>query len=209
MSESRVEMIQWIKQLHKEGYLKENQYCLSVRQGNRLLITPEGLNIQELTPANLIDADFGQIEANQVNLLPEEANLHADIYKKHEQFNAIIHSYGDSTLTLSRAGKTVKPVFDDFAQLIGINCKVVQPSLDSVSKALKFRNAVYLKDRGALCASCDLDDAYAVAMVLDKNSKAVIETLILGGGKIINVIESALMRFVYKLKYSKAATKNR
>ena len=209
MSDIRSEMMHWLHKLSAEGYFKNDQYCLSTRTGQQMVITPEGLNIDQLTPESLVTVDMDSMTSNNEHLPATEAALHASIYHNHSDFNAIIHSYGANTATLAKAGKTVRPVFDDFAQLIGINAKVVSEDHRKVSKALKFRNGVYLKNNGALCASCDLDDAYAVAMVMDKNSKAVIETSILGGGKVINVVESALMRVVYKMKYSKAATDNR
>ena len=74
-------------------------------------------------------------------------------------------------------------------------------------KKLKGRNAVMLKDNGALCVAGDQYDAQAIEMVLDKNINVAAATSVFSGTKVINCVESALMRFVYKTKYSKQKNK--
>ncbi|MGL4368127.1 MAG: class II aldolase/adducin family protein, partial [Spirochaetota bacterium] len=69
----------------------------------------------------------------------------------------------------------------------------------------KKRNAVLLKGAGVLCADGSLDDALASAMIAEKACTIHIQGSYIGGGKAINLLESALMRFVYLKKYSKSA----
>ena len=130
--------------------------------------------------------------------------LHHRIYKKFPKFNAIIHSDQINILTAARAGKPIPPLLDDFVQLVGPDAKTVDPlNVAAVLSGLKRRNAVLLKDEGALCAGQDMDDALAVAQVMEKGCRTFIETFFLGGGIPINWFEARLMRLVYQYKYSR------
>jgi len=143
--------------------------------------------------------------------LPDTAVLHCEIYKNRKDVNAIVHSKDEATLSVSKMGRTVKPFLDDFAQIAGFTVKnaVYEPhnalcSSKRVLKKLKHRDAVLLKDNGAVCVGSDEDEANAVKLVTEKGCKAFVSAEIYGRGKdSINLAESVLMRVIYKMKYSK------
>lgn len=144
------------------------------------------------------------------DFVPEIAKLHAEIYKKRKDVNVIIPSKEDATVTASVLGKTVKPYLDDFAQIVGINLKVAtfDPAKKCSAKAavckLGKRDALLLRDNGAICVGSDEDEAEAVKLVAEKGCKAYVTSYAYEGyAKTINPAECALMRVVYKLKYSK------
>ncbi|MCH5197408.1 MAG: class II aldolase/adducin family protein [Oscillospiraceae bacterium] len=143
--------------------------------------------------------------------LPDTAILHCEIYKNRDDVNAIVHSKEEATLAASKMGRTVKPFLDDFAQIAGFTVKntVYDPnnalrSSKKVIKKLKRRDAVLLKDNGAVCVGKDEDEANAVKLVAEKGCKAFTAAEIYGKGKnSIVLAESILMRVIYKAKYSK------
>jgi len=151
-------------------------------------------------------ADF-----DNADFVPDVAKLHAEIYKKRKDVNVIIPSKEEATLASSVIGRTVKPYLDDFAQIVGINLKVASfnpNKADSSAKAavrkLGKRDALLIRDNGALCVGKDLDEAEAVKLVAEKGCKAYITSYAYEGyAKTINPVECALMRVVYKVKYSK------
>ncbi len=141
-------------------------------------------------------------------------DLHKAVYNNRDDVNYIHHSDAANIKAFSAQKKALKPYLDDFAQLIGLTCRtaVFNPadtikSSKQVVKKLKGRNAVMLKDNGALCVSGDKDDAEAIEMVLNKNINAAAATAVFPGVSVINKVESALMRVVYKTKYSKQKNK--
>ena len=146
-----------------------------------------------------------------------ELFFHAAIFRQYPKINTIITAQQPCTMTVSRtSAKRLYPLLDDFTQIVGVSVRHFDPSLykgnmlraaAAVVRAFKGRNAVMLHAQGALCGAHDFDEACAVALVLEKNCKALIEASFLGGGKTINVFESLLMRFVYQKKYSKIAAK--
>ena len=140
---------------------------------------------------------------------PESADLHLAIYKKREDVNFIHHSHNEYVKAISKQGKKMKPLLDDFAQLIGptVKCAVFATSSAKVVKALGNKNAVLLKDNGAICVAGTKYDAEAVEIVMDKGCKTLVGANLYSGVKAINAIEANLMRIIYKMKYSKKAGK--
>ena len=128
---------------------------------------------------------------------------HRDIYLANPKFKNIIHNTSDEVVAASRLNKSMKPLLDDFAQICGTKVKIA--SYDKCAKALKGRNAVLIKDQGALCCGSNEGDAQAVDMIMSKSALALLSSKVFGKAKAINPIEAKLMRVVYLLKYSKKA----
>lgn len=143
---------------------------------------------------------------------PSEADLHKAIYQKREEVGAIIHSQEDAIVAASKIGKTLKPLLDDFAQIVGVTVKCAEfdpnntlKSSKKVAKkiAKKGTNAVLLKDNGAVCVGPNKDEASAAEMVMEKNCKSVLSSELFGKTKPIGKLDSVLMNVIYRVKYSK------
>ena len=142
---------------------------------------------------------------------PNTAMLHTAIYNKRGDVNAIVHSKEPATFALSKAGVTVKPFLDDFAQIVGLTLRTAdydpegkKREAKKVVKKLRGRDAVLLDHNGALCVGSDAEEAEAVKLVTEKGCKAFIAASIYDRqNKAINTAESLLMRVIYKAKYAK------
>ena len=96
-------------------------------------------------------------------------------------------------------------LLDDFAQICGTRIKVASP--EKCAKAIKGKNAVLIKDNGALCCGSVEGDAQAVDMIMSKSCLTLLTTKVFGKAKAINPVEALLMRVIYLKKYSKQASK--
>lgn len=143
---------------------------------------------------------------------PSEADLHRAIYLKRDDLGAIIHSKEDAIVASSKIGKTLKPLLDDFAQIVGVTVKCAEfdpndtlKSSKKVAKkiAKKGTNAVLLKDNGAVCCGSNKDEASAAEMVMEKNCKSIVAGELFGSPKAIGKLDSVLMNVIYRVKYSK------
>ncbi len=146
--------------------------------------------------------------------IPDSADMHWAIYKKRDDVNFIRHSKNEYAVAMSRTGKKMKPLLDDFAQLCGpvIKNAVFNPdstlcSSKKVAKALGKNNAVMIKDNGAVCVAGNQYDAEAVEIVMEKGCKTAVGAQLYAEVKPIGKIDANLMRIIYKLKYSKKAGK--
>ena len=141
-----------------------------------------------------------------------EADMHKAIYNSREDIGSIIHSEKEAISAASKIGNTLKPALDDFAQIVGVTvrCAEFDPndtlkSAKKVAKKLggKSRNAVLLKDNGAVCCGPNREEALATEMVMEKNCKTMLCGGLFGENKTIGKFDSVLMNFVYRVKYSK------
>lgn len=131
---------------------------------------------------------------------------HKDIYDACPKFNNIIHNASSETVAVSRLGKTMKPLLDDFAQICGPTVKCAKTP-EKAAKKIKGKNAVLIKDMGALCCGANEGDAQAVDMIMSKSALTLLTSKVFGKTKAINPAEAWIMRIVYTLKYSKQAEK--
>lgn len=187
--------------VRREEYAQYDPYT-SEREGETMNMYDEDGNVTRinlLTGENISGGDY-----------PETMELHREVYRRRKDVNSVIHSKKPEIVAVSKIGKTMKPLLDDFAQLIGVTVRGAEydpgntvKSAKKVVRKLRGRNAVLLSGNGALCAAGDKSDAEAVEMVLEKGARTQISADLIGGAKAINPVEALLMRVVYKTKYSK------
>ena len=94
------------------------------------------------------------------------------------------------------------------AQIVGPTCKTSKNDSASIIKTLKGRNSCLIKEDGCLTSGRTMDEAYTCVLVLDKAAHCYVSSAVIGKNKIINGLEARLMRFVYKVKYSKKNQEN-
>lgn len=173
---------------------------VSFRDGDNVWITRNGADISSLTESDLITFDV----KGKFSYSDRIAEIHCVLYAKHKRLGAIVNSRTQYSLSVSRTGETVRPYVDDIAQIAGIDIKCIEHAdTGRIKSLIKRRSALLLKDSGSMCADISLDDALATVMITEKACRIHIQSRYLGGAKPINVIESALMRFIYLKKYSK------
>ena len=135
--------------------------------------------------------------------------IHKAIYSKRPDVKYIIHNKSEAVMTVSRRANHMRPLLDDFAQLIGYSVKVPsnEHGKDGVSyhNIKKNVNAVFSLDDGAYCLGRTEDDAMAVAIVLDKGCIAHIAVMRHGEGHYLSLWECFKMNRHYRKSYSKLA----
>lgn len=167
----------------------------SIRDGEKLILSgDDGSSVECPINGNLDGKNFAM------------AAIHRDIYAARPDVNAIVQSATPDILGAANKciGK-LKPLLDDYAQIAGVNVRKVKG--DKVVKALKGRDAAFLKDGSVLCCGPDMYDANAIQMVVDKNCKSYIAGCAFGSPNYISKFDSLLMRTIYKMKYSKQKNK--
>ncbi len=112
----------------------------------------------------------------------------------------IILNNTPEVLAMSYLKKPLRPLVDDFAQIVGVKMISVDYDIEQIKNALKKSDAVFVKGYGAVCAD---PDAEAVSMIVEKNCAAFLAAALHGKVKYISPLESRLMRTIYKTKYSK------
>ncbi len=143
--------------------------------------------------------------------LPLEAAIHGEIYRNSDACY-IAAETSPAVTAFCSLGDALLPYLDDLAQIAGISVRFSGASPEKVKKALKGRNAVLIRGRGALCTGKTADDVAAVRMILRKGCEAGLlakawnerEEACLPLGE----ADARLQRLIYRKKYSKKKNRN-
>ena len=145
---------------------------IRISQQKKIIITPSGIPYHQVTPDDLVIVSFdNSIQGKQKPSL--ETPLHLAIYQKRDDLGAIIHTHSRYALAVS-AVKTSVPVFiDEIFSHIGGEIAVVPYALpgsnelaENTIKKLEDKNAVLLRNHGAVCCGTNLQDAFQTALRL-------------------------------------------
>ncbi|MCY3412533.1 MAG: class II aldolase/adducin family protein [Candidatus Heimdallarchaeota archaeon] len=198
------------RRLIREGLVAGTWGNISIRVGDVMVITPSGVDYETATADDMVVVNIETMEYKHTLKPSSEKKLHAEIYKTRKDINAVVHSHSMNASTVAAARREVPPILDDMAQIIGPSIRVAKYALPSTKKivketvkALKGRFAALMANHGAIAIGRDLDEAFTVAIIMEKACKAFIEAEFLGGAKEINKFEAHFMHQYYLRKYSK------
>lgn len=204
------------KKLLNLGLVSGTWGNISVRvDANTMVITPSGQQYEKVQTGDMVVVNIFDLSYAGDIKPSSELKLHAEIYKRRKEVNAVIHTHQMNASTVAAARREVPPILDDMAQLLGPSVRVADYALPNTKKivkatikALKGRNAALLANHGAVVVGRDMEEAFWGCQVLEKACKAFIEAEFLGGAKAINKIEAHIMHQYYLQKYSKQKKKN-
>ena len=131
--------------------------------------------------------------------------VHEHIYAKRPDVKYIVHNKSEAVMTVSRRANNMRPLLDDFAQLIGSGVKIPANQEDVIHNIKKKVNVVFVPGDGAYCLGPNEDDAMAVAIVLDKGCIAYTAVLRHGEGHYLSTMDCVKMNRHYRKSYSKLA----
>ncbi len=112
-------------------------------------------------------------------------------------------SGGDYAVMWASKRRTLHAQLDDMAQMLGSHVPCVKAKPKKIVRALRNRDAVFVKGVGAVVKADDPDDREALRLLTEKSALCALHTMGLGSKVRLNTADTALMRFVYKKKYSK------
>lgn len=131
------------------------------------------------------------------------------VFKRRKDVNHIVLSCLPFTRAFSFTDIALKPLLDDMAQIVGTFAGRIDDLDMTGTREPGSRNAVFIRDNGALCMGANELDSGAVQMVLEKSCRSHIVSALLGGGFVIPWVERVMMRQIYKKKYSRLGFKDR
>ena len=119
-------------------------------------------------------------------------------------YGYMLHVRTPYIMEMSRRGRTVNAYLDDMAMISGYSTDCIGDIHDEKAfrKALYKRNAVLVKDNGAICVAPDKEEAEAVALVLEKNCFAA-NLALKKALKPVARVSAEIERNVYIKKYSR------
>ena len=96
--------------------------------------------------------------------------MHRAIYKKRKDVNFIMHTKTPAEVAMSKSGKTIKPLLDDFAQLVGATVRSVTFNPNSTKKTAK-KVVRLLREETAFFLTTTVRFAYRAANMMPQRLK--------------------------------------
>ena len=142
---------------------------VSVRQGNRFLITPSGMPIDEMNANSMVEMNMHG-EAISTGKPSSEWRFHRDIYQARPEVGAVIHTHSMFATTLACLRKDIPPFHymiavagGDTIRCAGYALFGTQALSDLAIKALKERHACLLANHGMITVGKTLQQALDIA----------------------------------------------
>jgi len=102
------------RRMGARGLIVAGEGNLSIRLGDRLLVTPSGLRKDELMPADLLlvpaDPDAPPVDPDRPDLRPtSDLRIHRAVYAARPDIRAVAHAHLPAALALTVAGEVPDP----------------------------------------------------------------------------------------------------
>ncbi len=160
------------RRLSEKGYVAGHGGNISLRIGDSIIITRRGCTLEDLKPSDLIMVSFGEEEAK---LASTELPVHREIYLKTD-FKAVIHAHCPYSTAISYFYGEIEALEIE-AQYTLKKIPVVEGRSGSMDLAVKVADAVrkfggvIVRGHGTFTAGVDLESAYRLTCLIERNSK--------------------------------------
>lgn len=167
---------------------------VSVRYGERMLITPSGVPYEELDPKDLCATQIKKDGKNwEGDLNPSsEWRFHLNIYQNRPDVGAIVHTHSTYATVLAICGKPIPAVHYMVAASGGTEIRIAKYATygtEQLSKnaleALKDRTCCLLKNHGVIATGPNIKRALWLASEVETVARQYYLSLAIGGGDII------------------------
>jgi len=153
---------------------------ISVRSGDRMLITPSGIPYEQLTPRDISSMPLYSDEYiwHGPHKPSSEWHFHRAILRSKKSFGAVVHTHSMYATILSISGRTIPACHYMIAAFGGHTVRCADyatfgtPELSAnILKALKKRSACLMANHGMVVAGANLDKAMWAAVELETLSQ--------------------------------------
>jgi|YNPMSStandDraft_1061717.scaffolds.fasta_scaffold00118_28 L-fuculose-phosphate aldolase len=205
----KIELLKTIKKVLEEKLVIGTWGNFSIRINEDLfIITPSGMDYKKIKLKDLIVMDLNEKIVEGKRKPSVEYFLHLSIYKNRRDINGICHTHSDYAKVFSILRKPIPPVCEDLVQVVGGEVPVAPYYLPgskelgiNCAKTLDNKNAVILSNHGLVSCGRTIDEALKIAEVIERNSKTIIFSYILGEPVKLDQNDIDIMRDFYLNKY--------
>lgn len=169
------ELVQYYHWLRQYGLNDSHSGNISVRDGNKIWVTPTGACADTLTDNDLIDCTLTESPPVGATL---DAALHLAVYQQNKNANAVMHSHGAHTVAMTLNGDDFIPA-DFEGQYYFPAVPVLNIAYDDyldeapqrVAKALSKHKIVIVRGHGIYAQAETLNLAYKWTCSLELSAK--------------------------------------
>lgn len=166
---------------------------ISVRLGDKILITASGSSNGNLAYEDLVLIDFEGNVVEGSKKASSEKMLHVEFYKKRPDVNAIIHVHPPFLSSFAAARKSLEaPVMAENVYYFGKIplADYAMPSskelVDNTAKYFDKYNAILMANHGFIVGDVDIPQAYLKLELAESYAQVVLNATLLGGPALLS-----------------------
>jgi L-fuculose-phosphate aldolase len=204
---ARKSIIQAALSMNAMGINQGTSGNVSLRYGDRMLVTPSGVPYEELDPKDICATEIKKDGKTwHGDLAPSsEWRFHLDIYKARPDVGAVVHTHSMYATVMAICGKPIPAVHYMVAASGGTEIRVAKYATygtEQLSKnaleALKDRTCCLLKNHGVIATGPNIKRALWLASEVETVARQYHLALTIGGGDIIP--DDEMNRIIAKFK---------
>lgn len=183
----RRELQQTARRLHTLGLSAAATGNVSVRCGDGLLITPSGIDYDDMQAEDAVLLDAEGKPATGSRRPSSEWRIHCDIYRRRPEFGAIVHTHSAHATAVACQRRAIPPFHYMVTRAGGHDVRCAeyatfgtQALSDNVLAALADRRACLLANHGLVAAANDLAGALRLAWEMEELARQYCLTLQMG-----------------------------
>ena len=167
------QLLKSAQKLTELGLNKGTAGNCSVRHEEGFLVTPSGMEVDNMTSRDMVFVDFNGV-AEKGKKPSSEWRFHRDILRSRPEVNAVVHTHSMFATTLACLHKDIPPFHYMIAVVGGDTIRCAPYALfgsqvlsDNALSALQDRKACLLANHGMIVLGRDLEDALAVTVEVE------------------------------------------
>jgi L-fuculose-phosphate aldolase len=188
------QLLSIMQRLLQTGLNRGTSGNASVRVEGGLLITPSGMDVDEMLASDMVFMDMaGEWESESSRKPSSEWHFHLDIMRQRPEVGAVIHTHSTFATTLACLRRDVPPFHYMIAVAGGdsIRCAPYAlfgtPELSAAAqKALEGRRACLLANHGMIALGEDLEQAFDVAVEVEALCEQYLRALQVGEPELLS-----------------------
>jgi L-fuculose-phosphate aldolase len=173
-------------------------------------ITPSRVPFFRVRPEDVLVVDFDVEPVAGEGIPSTESLAHVAVYRARPDAGAVVHTHPVYASAFAVAGRPIPPILDEQVVLIGGTVEVADYAMAGTEdlarravEALGERNAVLLRHHGALSCGKDLDEALAVAELVERVAHIYTLSLALGQAPTLPADVVAVEQQVFRMSRPK------
>jgi L-fuculose-phosphate aldolase len=167
--------------LHRKNYLAATDGNVSVRLGDRVLITPSGVHKGYMAAYQVITVDFKGNVLEGEGIPTSEIRMHLLAYELRPEVKAVVHAHLPYATACTLAGVSLlEPILPEVVITLGgiPTAPYATPGTEEVPEAIREfireYDAILLSRHGAMTVGLDVMDAYNKMEKLEHTARVVL-----------------------------------
>jgi L-fuculose-phosphate aldolase len=178
LDEVRTEIARVCRLAWERGLIAAKDGNVSVRVGDRLLVTPSGATKGDLDPASIVLTDLeGRPEPDQLHRASSEIAMHCAVYAERPDVGAVIHAHPPCAVAHTIAKIPLEPLMPEALVELGrvptlaFTLPGTRAVPDAVRGRIRDHDVLMLSRHGSLCVGADLREAHHRLEVLEHTAR--------------------------------------